>query len=81
MLGGVCRTGATQGDPLFGRDVLEFDGRVIVGTATGRAQPVHRCLDVVVAELAYLAARQYGRSAMAAAGRGCGRGRGQGRTW
>lgn len=43
-------------DPLFGSDVLELDGRVVVGTATGRTQSVHRCLDVVVAELAYLAA-------------------------
>jgi hypothetical protein len=59
-------------DALFGCDVLELDGRVIVGTATGRAQPVHGRLDVVVAELAYLAG--------ALAGRAWGRARRR-RTW
>lgn len=46
---GRCR------DPLFGGDGLPLDGGVVVRAATGGAQPVHRCLDVVVAELAYLA--------------------------
>lgn len=53
MLGQLGRDGA--GDPLFGSDVLELDGRIVVGTATGRTQAVHRRLDVVVAELTYLA--------------------------
>ena len=53
MLGQFGGTGA--GDPLFRSDVLELDGRVVIGTATGRTQSVHRCLDVVVAELTYLA--------------------------
>ena len=77
MLGRSVGQAQRKGDPLFGSDVLELDGRVIVGTATGRAQPVHRCLDVVVAELAYLAARQYGRPAIAAPRRGQGQGRGR----
>ena len=39
---------------LFLRDVLEGVGLVVVGSSAGRTQPVHRRLDVVVAELAYL---------------------------
>lgn len=70
-----------MGDPLFGGDVLEFDGRVVVRTATGWTQAVHRCLDVVVAELAYLAGGQYGRPGVAVLGEvGAGMG-GCWRTW
>jgi hypothetical protein len=43
------------GDPLFGGDGLPLDGGVVVRPAAGRAQSVHRGLDVVVAELTYLA--------------------------
>lgn len=46
---GRCR------DPLFGGDGLPFDGGVVIRAATGGAQPVHRSLDVIIAELAYLA--------------------------
>jgi hypothetical protein len=50
----VLRAGGI-GDPLFGRDGLPLDGGVVVRPAAGGAQAVHRGLDVVVAELAYLA--------------------------
>jgi hypothetical protein len=53
-----------MGDALFGGDVLELNGRVVVGTATGRTQAVHGRLDVVVAELAYLATGSVGPRAM-----------------
>jgi hypothetical protein len=59
MLDGPEREGA--GDPLFGRDGLPLYGRVIVGSAAGGTQPVHGRLDVVVAELAYLARGLAGR--------------------
>src|SRR5690242_16021992 len=62
MLGAVGRAGAGHaGHALFGGDVLELDGRVVVGAATGRTQAVHGGLDVVVAELTYLAGHQQGR--------------------
>jgi hypothetical protein len=50
----VLRLGGI-GDPLFGRDGLPLDGGVVVWPATRRTQSVHRRLDVVVAELTYLA--------------------------
>jgi hypothetical protein len=59
LLGMLGRTGV--GYPLFGRDVLELDGRVVVRATTGGTQTIHGGLDVVVAELTDLAARQYGR--------------------
>lgn len=42
---------------LFGSDGLELNSGVIVDTAACRTQAVHIGLDVVVAELAYLAWR------------------------
>jgi hypothetical protein len=42
------------GGSLLGGDVLEFDRRFIVWPSTCRTQSVHRRLDIVEAELAYL---------------------------
>jgi hypothetical protein len=53
MLDGL-RSGGIR-DPLFGRDGLPLDGGVVIWPATGRTQSIHRRLDVVVAELTYLA--------------------------
>ena len=44
-----------MGDPLFRSDILELDGRIVIRTATGRTQAIHRRLDIIVAELTYLA--------------------------
>jgi len=62
LLGMLGRTGA--GDPLFRRDILEFDGRVVIRATTGGTKTIHSSLNIVVAELAYLAARQYGQRMM-----------------
>jgi hypothetical protein len=57
-----CSRREGAGDPLFRRNGLPFYGGVVIRAATGRTQAVHGRLDVVVAELAYLAGGQYAGS-------------------
>lgn len=49
-----CQIRGGGGNLLFGSDVFPFYRRLVVGSTTGRAEAIHRRLDIIEAELAYL---------------------------